>query len=223
MTSVPESVDLQAAIDGGLLLGDDCVMKVGEVRDRRGELLTEELENLSSSNSNRWSEYSTGRALAHELMPLLGCRIGPIGRDESRAPIWPAGLLGSISHTGSLAVAALARRNRCRSLGVDLERINRVGSRLAGQVLTESEREGSAGGPQALAVAFAAKEAGYKATYPIVQRFIAFKEAEVDIDWETSRFSLRYVGANEECRVMECATGQFLLHGPHVLALAIIE
>ena len=69
---------------------------------------------------------------------------------------------------------------------------------------------------------FSAKEAGYKATFPLAHRFIGFKEAEIDIDWTAGRFAFRYLGDHAPNRVMETGEGYFLFYERYVLSLFII-
>lgn len=222
MTSAITAERLQAAIEKRFSLRAGFVIKTGAVTDRKNELLQEEVQGLESASGIRWKEYSTGRALSHELMQELGMQVEPVRRDKGRAPLWPDPVCGSITHSRELAVAMLASCAHCRSLGIDLEQIERLDARFASKVLTDSEQQLALLQPLHLAVAFSAKEAGYKAAYPLVRRYIGFKEAEVSIDWQQSRFALRYVGQHPAGSVMDAAQGQFLVHDGYVLTVAII-
>src|SRR5258708_1959162 len=63
-------------------------------------------------------EFERGRACAHRALERLGVP-GPVGRnDETRGPLWPPGVAGSITHTRALAVAAVMHG---AALGIDLE------------------------------------------------------------------------------------------------------
>ena len=91
------------------------------------------------------------------------------------------------------------------------------------KIFTEAEqREVAAGDSRLASVFFSAKEAGYKATFPQVGRFIGFQEAEITVDWPARRFRIRYLGDFEPNRIMDDGEGYFLFCEPYVLSLFII-
>ena len=65
-------------------------------------------------------------------------------------------------------------------MGVDIERSERITPKLHGKIFTERERADLEGLPSAAAaVTFSAKEAGYKAIFPLSNQYIGFQEAEI--------------------------------------------
>jgi len=192
------------------------------ISDLTDGLYPEERAAVEGALERRKWEFATGRHLARKAMGELGQITSAIPRGERREPCWPEKIVGSITHADQWAVASVARADGFRSIGVDLERVDRVGERLHGKLFTEWELEQIATRPQHAALMFSAKEAGYKATYPLTGRYIGFREAEVEVSAEERRFRLRYVGPNAENRIMEAAEGWFLHSGPYVLSLVII-
>jgi 4'-phosphopantetheinyl transferase EntD len=98
------------------------------------------------------------------------------------APLLPAGVIGSVSHKRTIAVA-LAARAATATIGIDLEEIRPLRTDIASRVLTPDEiADLPADGPArdaAVLLRFSAKEAIYKALDPWVQRFVGFEEASL--------------------------------------------
>ncbi|MCZ0964303.1 4'-phosphopantetheinyl transferase family protein [Paracoccus benzoatiresistens] len=137
----------------------------------------------------RWSprrqaSFAAGRLAAKDaLCRAAGRDIEPPGIDSDRLPAWPDGWVGSISHTDGIAAALVAPRRAARLLGLDVERImtDGVASDIAPEVVPELS-PGSSGLPLHVEVtrAFSAKEALYKALYPLTRQFRDFGAARVD-------------------------------------------
>ena len=98
-------------------------------------------------------------------------------------PVWPMGWLGSISHSGSLAAAIAAPAGAARLLGLDVERLvtPEAASRLALDVMPELS-PGQSGLPlqEQVTRVFSAKEALFKALYPITRQMRGFSAAHAD-------------------------------------------
>ncbi len=94
--------------------------------------------------SKRQAEYLAGRICAHEVLrQATGTPAIPtIGED--RAPCWPAGATGSITHGAGFAAAIAARREHWRGLGLDVEKRLTAAraDRLVEQILTPREQQG---------------------------------------------------------------------------------
>jgi len=139
---------------------------------------------ISVSSSVRKREFVAGRIAASMALEKLGFSPSFLPRGERGEPIWPRGVTGSISHTGDLCLCLVALTEGCESVGVDIERVERVDPGLARRVMTCAERgelEGLKGESLVKRVAsvFSAKEAYYKLQYPLTGRFVGFCEVEV--------------------------------------------
>ena len=146
---------------------------------------------LTDAAATRRADFLMGRLAAVEAMRRLGAE-GSVGRSADGAPVWPAGIAGSLTHHSGVAAAVVGRD--MDGLGIDVcPRLG--GDRLRAvvrQCLTETERETWAG-EDAATVAFAAKESIYKAAYPRAQRFIGFAEAEIT-DMQAGRWTAQVSG-----------------------------
>ncbi|WP_033482414.1 4'-phosphopantetheinyl transferase [Xanthomonas citri] len=165
---------------------------------------------IERSVVKRQAEYLAGRRVAREAL----CRAGiaevdlPIG--PSRAPLWPSGFVGSISHCEGLAVAiAVSSENmNIRGVGIDIERI--VGeaelAAIRHQAVTINEERSyralttSLGDAVAATIAFSAKESFYKAISARVNRIVEFEALEI-------------IGIDIRSQVIGARISQFLAPG----------
>lgn len=132
----------------------------------------------------RVNEFRTGRAAAHEALAALGADREPLLRGAHREPLWPDGVVGSISHVPGHAIAAAAQRQSCGGLGLDLEHIDRTIPSLGDAIAFDEETAWlDTMGPEeqrrAALELFSAKETIYKAFFPRVGRFFGFDAARV--------------------------------------------
>ncbi len=113
--------------------------------------------------TKRQVEYVLGRQAAHGAVRALRRTPTPILWGAMRQPLWPPGLVGSISHADFVAVAIAARKQLYGAIGVDLEFIQHNMSRLAHHICTPSEQIWAGASDARLVQVFSAKEALYKA------------------------------------------------------------
>ncbi|MGF6455333.1 enterobactin synthetase component D [Pseudomonas frederiksbergensis] len=144
---------------------------------------------IQRSVAKRQAEFLAGRVCARAaLQQLEGLSFIPaIGED--RAPVWPAHITGSITHSTGRAAAIVANKAHWRGLGMDLENLLDAerAERLAGEILTgpELQRMAAGAGDQLamlVTLTFSVKESLFKALYPIVQKRFYFEHAEV-LEW----------------------------------------
>jgi 4'-phosphopantetheinyl transferase EntD len=121
------------------------------------------------------------RIVARQLMQQLGFAPAAIRKDRSGMPLWPAGLVGSLAHDERVAVAALAHARDVQALGIDVEPALPLPPELRDLVLSRREQESLGDDPLTPRVVFAAKEAVYKAVYPLDRVFLEFGHIEVDL------------------------------------------
>jgi 4'-phosphopantetheinyl transferase EntD len=170
----------------------------------------EEERHVAGSAPKRRRDFALGRACAHAALAGLDRDSGPIARGEDGAPRWPAGLVGSITHTDGYAAALVARATDFAGLGVDAEHIGGVTSDLWPRLFSPSERETLARQPDPAGAAtlfFSAKEACHKAGRERVLRFHDFEVAPADDSFTARR-------GGEEFQ------GRFVVGGGLLLAVA---
>ena len=146
---------------------------------------------LEGAIDKRRQEYLAGRISARlALVDLLGAAAsnGNLEADDDDVPLWPEGVVGSISHGAGYGFAAVGAASRYRGLGVDVERVvsPQQATRLGGRVLTDGEmelRHGKFGGlteAEMFTLAFSAKESAYKALFPVHRRVLGFSDVELE-------------------------------------------
>ena len=143
-------------------------------------------ESLRTAVPKRKAEFVAGRWCAREALRAAGAgEVEDIPIGAQRAPVWPAGFVGSITHSHGMAAAAVARVGDARGLGLDLEPFVEVtrAARLAPKVARPEELALAAAiglEPGAcFTLVFAAKEALFKCVAPIVGRYFDFLDARV--------------------------------------------
>src|SRR5260370_19918691 len=122
------------------------------------------------------------RIVARRLLRALGEPNAALPRSASGAPAWPSGILGSIAHDDEVAVATVVRSGRLRSLGIDVEPAHALPRELVPIVATASERARYGAPVLESRILFCAKEAVFKALYPLCGLFLDFQEIEIDLD-----------------------------------------
>lgn len=134
-----------------------------------------------------------GREAAFEaLRSIKQCVPESIEKGTAGEPLWPANVVGSISHTGDWACAAAAPSSRCLAIGLDIEQLQRtVSYDVAKRVCTTKEQEQLALLPDELQRdlwfkrIFSVKECIFKALYPLCQTRFWFKDAQLSFEPDT--------------------------------------
>ncbi|HKN29667.1 MAG TPA: 4'-phosphopantetheinyl transferase superfamily protein [Roseiarcus sp.] len=122
------------------------------------------------------------RIAARALLDELGADgSAPLPRSPSGAPLWPAGIVGSLAHDEAFALAAAARRGRLVGLGVDVEPAEALPEEVIDMVLSGAERRATGGDGVAQRLVFVAKEAVYKAINPLDGSWLDFADIEVGL------------------------------------------
>ncbi|WP_323987288.1 4'-phosphopantetheinyl transferase family protein [Pseudomonas canadensis] len=185
---------------------------------------------IQRSVAKRQAEFLAGRLCARTALHQLDHLnyIPAIGED--RAPVWPAHICGSITHSTGHAAAIVAHKAQWRGLGMDLETVLSLerAERLAGEILTADELQRLAALPreqvaQLVTLTFSAKESLFKALYPMVQKRFYFEHAEV-MEWtEAGYIRLRLLTdlSEEWCHGKELA-GQFAVDDGQLLSLVAV-
>ncbi|QIL91041.1 4'-phosphopantetheinyl transferase superfamily protein [Microbulbifer sp. SH-1] len=158
-------------------------------------------EAIARSVPKRQAEFLAGRYVARLALQDLApahYRDMQVGIGEQRNPLWPDGVVGSISHMDRVAVCAVNHRVDMDYLGIDVEALipARVCREIATIVATRQEREllSNQGLSErvALTLIFSAKESLFKALYPSVRDYFGFEVAEaVELRLEEQTLVLR--------------------------------
>jgi 4'-phosphopantetheinyl transferase EntD len=162
--------------------------------DSAARALPEEEALLGEAVQSRRAEFAAARHCARQALGRLGLREAPILRGAKREPLWPPGIVGSITHCTGYRAAAVGRAMDVLTIGIDAEPHAPVPDRVARRILVEAESAWIATAPRDIhwdRLIFSAKESVYKAWYPLAQRWLGFEDASVTIDRETCAFHAR--------------------------------
>lgn len=120
------------------------------------------------------------RIVARELLARLGLAECVLPKTASGAPQWPAGVVGSLAHDATVAVAAVALRREVATVGIDVEPAEPLPPDALDLVASKEELLMLGDDPCAARLLFAAKEAVYKAVHPLDGLFLEFPDIAVD-------------------------------------------
>ncbi len=135
----------------------------------------------------RWWDWVMGRRCARRAIAELGVDPRPVLTGERREPLWPAEVVGAITHTRGYAAAAVARATDVVAVGIDAEPDEPLPAGVLERVSHPDEREWVAAARD-LGVAhpdrllFSAKESVYKAWYPLARRWLGFEQARIHVE-----------------------------------------
>lgn len=166
----------------------------------------------------RRREFAAGRTAARMALAAIGVPGQALRQGADRAPVWPAGVVGSITHTRDACLAIALPLGRCRGVGIDLEEATPLEPELWDTILRPEEMPGMTGA-QAKAV-FCAKEAAYKAQYLVSRLLYGFDGMR--IDWTGPQFAAVFTQAVAPFVPGDRVMGQVARVQGHLLALALV-
>jgi enterobactin synthetase component D len=147
---------------------------------------------LDRAVAKRRAEYAAGRRCALDAVRAL--RPGFAGQiaSDDRAPRWPDGIVGSITHTDHFAWAAAGLTSSVRGIGVDSEVIPSAEAVDAIRKVATAPDDAPPGlgldEPTHYALLFSAKESLFKCLYPIVRQMFWYEDAGLRFDHAARRF-----------------------------------
>lgn len=158
-------------------------------------LYQQEIACVSHCAQKRILDFTAGRLCARLALEELGVSGFPLLSTREGPPLWPSGIIGSITHTDGYSAAVASRSGECVGLGLDAERFAAVSEELWPLICTQAElarlerlpverRRAEAG------LVFAAKEAFFKCQFPLAREWIEFEEVEVQVA-EPDEFGIR--------------------------------
>jgi 4'-phosphopantetheinyl transferase EntD len=151
--------------------------------------LPEEEPLIAKSVAKRRNEFITVRYCARLALADLGVAPAPILKGDKGEPCWPDGVVGSLTHCEGYRGAVVGRREQVRSVGIDAEPYGVLPKGVLDAISLPAERHELAGLPAGLhwdRILFCAKEATYKAWFPLTHRWLGFEDAHITFDVETA-------------------------------------
>ncbi len=168
------------------------VTAVATRADLCSELFAEEAHALGAAVGARRREFETGRACARRALARLGLPAVAIAGGSRGEPLWPAGFVGSITHCAGYRACAVARSDDILALGIDAEPDAPLPAGVLAAVASAAERRALAAHEPGIRwdrVLFSAKEAVFKAWYPLTGAALGFEDADVRIDAGAATFT----------------------------------
>lgn len=140
---------------------------------------------VAKSVAKRRNEFVTVRYCARQALGELGVEPVPILKGEKGEPCWPGGIVGSLTHCEGYRGAVVARQAEVRSVGIDAEPHGVLPDGVLDAISLPAERAELQQLPSGLhwdRILFCAKEATYKAWYPVTHRWLGFEDAHIVFD-----------------------------------------
>lgn len=163
--------------------------------DRDATLFPEEEAALGNAVEKRRREFVTARACAREALAQLGLPAQAIPSGARGAPIWPQGVVGSITHCTGYRACAIGRASELLTIGVDAEPDEPLPPGVLADVSLPEERrwiEAAAAAEPGTSwdrLLFSIKESVYKAWFPLAGSWLGFEDAAVTVDRSRGTFA----------------------------------
>jgi 4'-phosphopantetheinyl transferase EntD len=201
------------------------------------ELYPEEAHAVESAVDKRRKEFTTVRYCARLAMAELGAQVAPIPIGPDRAPQWPAGVVGSLTHCDGYRAAIVGWADVVLALGVDAEPHVALPAGVLELIARPDERSRLARlaavskGVRWDRLLFCVKESLYKAWFPMMKQWLDFQEAAVTFsidDGPPSRQGGRFAAWLERPYTTSRGdrsvhmSGRWLARGGYLLAMTCI-
>lgn len=194
------------------------------------DLFPEERAVIAGAAAARRTEYTTTRRCAHRAMARLGLPPAPVPSGPRGEPLWPTGVVGSLTHCRGYRGAALARADRVTAIGIDAEPNGPLRGDVLRVISLPAERawirrlSESAPGVAWDRLLFSAKESVFKAWYPLTRRELRFGEALVTVEPETGAFHARLLvpGPRVHGRELTGFSGRWLAEDGLLLTAIVV-
>ena len=153
---------------------------------------------LEFATRKRKASFLAGRLCAAKAIQSYNpCLSTAVGMDRGGAPIWPDGVVGSITHTDRYVSAAVGSKNQWLGIGIDSEEIidldNVKPLKMLVMLAEESSlfSESSLSEPELTSLIFSAKESFFKCFHPLGQQRLDFRSVRiVDIQERSLTFRI---------------------------------
>lgn len=147
-------------------------------------LLADEERAVVDAVPARRAEYAAVRGCARQALARLGVAAVAVPTAANGAPVWPAGVVGSMTHCGAYRAAAVGSAHTWAGIGVDAEPRAPLPPEVAALVLSPAEREPLTGLDPAWCadrVLLCAKGSVYEVWSPLVGTSLGFDDVHVEL------------------------------------------
>lgn len=167
------------------------VAAVSTTRELPDELFASERAAIELAVEERRREFRTGRACARRALARIGVPRTAIAVGSRGEPLWPDGVVGSLTHCDGYCACAVARRRDVAAIGIDAEPHAPLSPRVLAGISTSGERDMLAARPAGLhldRLLFSAKEAVFKAWSAYADRPLGYADCAVAFDTSSATF-----------------------------------
>lgn len=145
------------------------------------------ISSLERQNIFKVEQATAGNDCVNSLLRGVGIGDRKINNGSGGERVWPEHFVGSLTYKETIVLGALAPTKRFAMLGIDLETIGSGEEELdKGTISSEGLPPGIAPGLGVL-YSFSAKEAAFKAQYPLTTRRLNF--SHVRLEWHAANSS----------------------------------
>jgi len=156
----------------------------------------EEGSHLANTAIARRNEFISGRRCARMALAHIGQASCALPADPDGLPVWPSATMGSITHSRGLCCAVAASADKMLYLGIDLEKTTRLSARAMERVVHPLEVRGVGDDLALASLLFSAKEAYFKAQFPVWRAQPKFKDIALQIEADTQQLSVLEISTN---------------------------
>ena len=194
-------IEIPGLLEG--LFPDDVVVAIAGADHPAEPLFVEEEEAIARAVEKRRRDFMIGRTCARSALARLGLEPTAIPVGPKRAPAWPPGVVGTITHCEGLAAAAVAWQRDYAGIGLDAELALPLEPALARLICTPAERElqvhsAPPAGTDWTKLTFSAKESVHKAVAPMSGITLGFHDVELAFDETEPTFRALLVGEKQQ-------------------------
>lgn len=186
---------------------------------------------VTGAVARRQREFAAVRDCARQALEALGVTPCAIPRGPRGEPGWPAGVVGSMTHCEGMYMAAVASKREIHALGIDAESRAPLPEGVLRLVSTPEERSvltelvADEPGVPWDRLLFSAKEAVYKAWYPVTRTWLGFHQATVSFSPASGSFTVRLQVSPDQVRAVTKGrplTGRYVITDKHLLTAACV-
>jgi 4'-phosphopantetheinyl transferase EntD len=192
------------AVERGAIRAEDAGL------DEVPELYPVEEKLIAGASERRRREFAEARWCAREALRRLGVAPGAIPATPDGAPVWPEGVVGSITHKGGYRAAVVVRREDLAGIGIDAEPDQRLPEGVLETIASPAELDRvealleRSPGIAWDRLLFCAKEAAVKAAQPLGLGLAGVRSVRVTLELEAvGRTFSALAGAAETTRPIE--------------------
>lgn len=191
-------------------------------------LFPEERKLIERAVAKRREEFSAGRACAHRALKVLGVAPQPIAAGQHGEPCWPPGVVGSITHCDGYRASAVAMVADYLAVGIDAEPHLPLPDGLltdiagAEEIASITRLTEVSPGIHWQRLLFSAKEAVYKAWFPLTKVQLGFHDAILSFSLPNRSFTAHVIGRPPRSNEGFSVPGRWATSTEHIVTAVAI-